>query len=293
MSKKLEIKPVHLVVIGITIIVLGVLIPSFFISAFSTIGLAVIIGTLILLSAYAFFAINLVKSKGKKTIKWLALPIILSLLIGGGFFANNKYNQYLADKIYTIKDVVEIDDFNFKIIDISKNTLPFNTQGVDLSALNCDIIEYGFKWSKDGNSYTYDSSNPHEFYDSSDCNRYNNAREQAKKYVADYDSRMIITYQVDAIDTVQGKDLHIEVLPDSGRTIILNAGAGSGDDQYSFMWQIGKKDYVANPSSNFGGNLNKGLTRKGTVGFDLQKTEKVVDIIVRYHSNSRTIRINR
>ena len=139
----------------------------------------------------------------------------------------------------------------------------------------------------------YDTSNPNHFYDSSDCGQYNNDREQAKNYTADYDGRMTVSYQVEAKDTMHGKDLQLKVLPDSGRSVILNAGAGSGDKQYSFMWSLGKNDYIANPASDFGGDVNKGLTRKGTLGFDLQKTERVVDIIVKYQGNSRTIRINR
>lgn len=291
MSSKPKIKPVHLALVGLTIIILGILIPSFFISAFSTIGFAIIIGSIILLSAYLFFAINLIRSKGKKTIKWLILPIILVMLIAGGFFANNKYNQYLADKIYTTNDTIRINDLDFKVIDVSKNTLPFDTQGVDLNLLNCDIINYDFKWNKNGSGLIYDSNNPHEFVIPSDCKHYNEVRDQAKKYIANYDNRMTITYQVDAKNTVTGKDLHIEVIPDSGREIVLNAN--SDNNQYSFMKDIGKKDYIANPTSDFGGNLNKGLSRKGTVGFDLQKTEKVVDIIVKYHGDNRTIRINR
>jgi hypothetical protein len=291
MSKKLEIKPVHLAFIGLAIIILGVLIPSFFISAFSTIGFAVIIGSLILLSAYAFFAVNVVKSKGKKTIKWLVLPVVLALLVVGGLYANNRYNHYLADKIYTVGDTIRIDDFDFKITNVSKDVLPFTTQGIDLTILNCDNIKYDSSFN--GSTFVYDSSNPHEFYDSSDCSQYNSAREQAKQYVANYTARMTVSYQVAAKDTMYGKDLRIEVLPDSGRTVVSNAGAGSGDKQYSFMWSIGKKGYVANPASDFGGDLSKGLTHKGTVGFDLQKTEQTVDVIVKYHSQSRTIRITR
>ena len=95
MSKKLSIKPVHLVIIGLAILVLGILVPSFFISPTSTIGLSIIMGSVILLSAYAFFSVNVIKSKGKKSIKWLVLPVILALLVGGGFFAYNK--QYIQD----------------------------------------------------------------------------------------------------------------------------------------------------------------------------------------------------
>lgn len=116
MSKnKIEIKPMYIAFIGLVLIVLGVLIPSFFISAFSTIGFAVIIGLLLLLTAYMFFAVNMVKSQGKKTIKWLMSPFIIAMLIGGGFFANNKYNDYLNNKIYSVEDNVDFSDFMLKV----------------------------------------------------------------------------------------------------------------------------------------------------------------------------------
>lgn len=292
-DSKFKIKPIHLVFIGLTIIILGVLIPSFFINAFSTIGFAVIIGSLILLSAYAFFAVNLVRSKGRKTIKWLALPVLLGLLVVGGFYANGKYNEYQADKIYAVGDTVSLSTFTFKITDISEEPLSFNTKGINLARINCDSIEYGWDWNDAGMAIVYDASNPHEFSDFQECNKYNDNRKQAEKYAADYNGRMVISYEVVADSTVQGKNLHLELLPDSGRKVNLGAGAGTGDKQYSFMWSLGIKDYVANPVSDFGGDLNKGLTRKGTVGLDLKKTEQIVDVVVKYNGEARTIRINR
>lgn len=291
MSNKLEIKPTHLFVLGLTIIILGILIPSFFISAFSTIGLAVIIGLLILLSAYAFFAINLVRLKGKKTIKWLLLPLVIVLLLIGGLYTYNKHSQYLADKIYSVSDTVKLDSFDFKITNTSEDALTFNTKDIDMSLLNCEIINYDVNW--DSRPFSFDSSNPKHFYNHDECSEYNSDRDSANSYISDYDSKMTVSYQVEANDTMRGKDLHIEVLPDSGRTVVLNAGSGSGDKQYSFMWNLGKKDYVANPVSDFGGDLNKGLTRKGTIGFDLKKTEQTIDLIVKYHDQIRTIRISR
>lgn len=115
MSKKLSIKPIHLVFIGLAIIVLGILIPSFFINPFSAIGFSAIIGSTILLSAYVFFAVNLVRSKGKKTIKWLLIPVVLAVSVAGGLYAYVMYNQSLVDKIYSVGDVVRYPDFTLEI----------------------------------------------------------------------------------------------------------------------------------------------------------------------------------
>lgn len=294
-DSKFKFKPIHLIIIGLTIIVLGVLIPSYFVSVLSTIGLAVIIGLLILLSAYVFFAVNLVRLKGKKTIKWLVLPVILCLLMAGGFYASIKYNEHLEDKVYTAKEKVKLPGFMFKVTDVTEEPLPFSTKDIDPGLIECDSVKYGADLS--GAVPVFDTSNPHKFWLKAHCNNYNNDRkdilEQAKEYEDTYDSRMIIKYEVAANDTVRGKDLSLELLPDSGRKVNLRAETDASDRQYSFMRSLGVEGYVANPASDFGGDLSKGLTRKGYIGLDLKKTEQVVDVIIKYHDATRLIRIGR
>lgn len=268
---KLQIKPVHLVFIGLAIIVLGILIPSFFISPFSTIGFSVIIGSVILLSGYAFFAINLVKSKGNKTIKWLLLPVILGLLVGGGFFANYKYDQHLNSKVYNANETLKFSGFELKLLDVSYGNIPLDTKGINLSDRK-DCSKVSEK-------------------DMHDCDWYNWPRRNAQDYLNEH-TRATVNYEVVAKEAVNGEGLNIEVIPDSGRKIISEKLADSRDDTFSWAWVL-KLDYVANPNSDFGGDLNKGLTRKGTVGIDLKNTEQTVDLKVTYKGETRLVRISR
>lgn len=271
MSKKFEIKPIHLVLIGLVVIVLGILIPSFFISPFGTIGFSVIIGSIILLSAYVFFAVNLVRSKGKKTIKWLAIPVILALLVGGGFFASHKHQQYLNDKIYNKNETIKFSGFEFKVTDVKYSEIPLDTKGVILSdRKDCSKVS------------------EHEKHD---CDWYNWPRRNAQNYINEH-TRATINYEVMASESVNGKELNIDVLPDSGRKIEYNKGSESNDDSFSWAWVL-NLDYKSNPKSDFGGDLNKGLSRKGTIGIDLKNKEQTIDLKVTYKDETRLVRISR
>lgn len=279
-DSKFKIKPIHLVSIGLTIIILGILIPSFFISAFSTIGFAVIIGSFILLSAYAFFAVNLVKSKGKKTIKWLILPIVLGLLVVGGFYANNKYNEYQANKIYAVGDTIELPGFTFKITEATTQAVPLGLDDVNLAD------------RKDCTGLNRDSQEYH------DCDWYNWPRRNAQNYINNYD-RATISYELTAKSIVSADGFSISILPSSGREI--KTGSTDSGDEFSFLWVLGSElngdhrslEYQASPRSDFGGDVMRGITRDGWVGADLKKSERTYDVIVRYYGQTRIIRINR
>lgn len=275
MSKKTTIKPVHLVLVGLAIIILGILIPSFFINAFSTIGFAIIIGCLILLSAYAFFAVNLVRSKGKKTIKWLALPVILALLIGGGLFANYKHLQYLDEKIYSVGDTVKMQGFDFKVSKVDFSKVPLDTKNVNLSD------------RKDCNQVPKDEKG--------DCDWYNWPRRNAQDYI-NGNYRATISYEVTADnEPIQGHDVSINVLPDSGRELAYNVDESKqtgSNEEFSFLWVL-DLPYTLNPRSDFGGAVNRGITRKGTIGVDLKNSEQVFDVVVKYHGKTRVVRISK
>lgn len=271
LNKKPNIKPVHLAFIGLAIIALGVLIPSFFISPFSTIGLSVVIGSVILLVAYSSFAMNVIKLKGTKTIKWLVLPVILALLACSGVISYTKYQQHLNDKIYNVSDTVKFSGFNFKVTNVAYSEIPLDTKTINLSdRRDCSI------GSDD---------------DKHDCDWYNWPRRNAQNYINEH-TRATINYEVVANESMNGKDLNIEIQPDSGRKIIHNTGSDSYDDTFSWAWGL-KLDYTANPKSDFGGTLNRGLTRKGTIGVDLKNTEQTIDLKVSYRGENRIVRIAR
>lgn len=303
MSKKLEIKPVHLVFVGIAIIVLGVLIPSFFISAFSTIGFAVIIGSLILLSAYAFFAVNVVKSKGKKTIKWLLLPVVIALLVAGGFFAYRQYQHYLNDKIYTTNEAISLSDFTLTVSSPSYTTPPLNEPQEKIAAFGDintpeDCSKYPWlSWQTNGvdimslsyDDNAYEKAHPSARY----CEWRNDSRKKIQSYLAD-NKRVSIDYKITAKSTVDSKDIQVAVMLDSGRDATKPASQFDYDPLLSTRYYPAF-DYTYKPYSEtqLGGNINKDITRSQNVTFDVRNSEKTIDLKVSYKGQTRLVRLNR
>lgn len=303
MSKKLEIKPVHLVFVGLAIIILGILIPSFFISAFSTIGFAVIIGSLILLSAYAFFAVNVVKSKGKKTIKWLLLPVVIALLVAGGLFAYRQYQQYLNDKIYTANEAIGLSDFTLIVSSPAYTTPPLNEPQEKIAAFGDintpeDCSKYPWlSWQTNGvdiMSLTYDDNAYEKAHPSARyCEWRNDSRKKIQSYLAD-NKRVSIDYKVTAKSTVDSKDIQVAVMLDSGRDATKPASQFDYDPLLSTRYYPAF-DYTYKPYSEtqLGGNINKGITRSQNITFDVRNSEKTIDLKVSYKGQTRLVRLNR
>ncbi len=303
MSKKLEIKPVHLVFVGLAIIILGVLIPSFFISAFSTIGFAVIIGSLILLSAYAFFAVNVVKSKGKKAIKWLLLPVIIALLVTGGFFVYRQYQQYLNDKIYTANEAIGLSDFTLIVSSPTYTTPPLNEPQEKIAAFGDintpeDCSKYPWlSWQTNGvdiMSLTYDDNAYEKAHPSARyCEWRNDSRKKIQSYLAD-NKRVSIDYKITAKSTVDSKDIQVAVMLDSGRDATKPASQFDYDPLLSTRYYPAF-DYTYKPYSEtqLGGNINKDITRSQNVTFDVRNSEKTIDLKVSYKGQTRLVRLNR
>lgn len=305
MSKKLSIKPVHLVFIGLAIIVLGILIPSFFINPFSTVGFSVIIGSIILLSAYVFFAVNLVKSKGKKTIKWLALPVILALLVSGGLFANYKYQQHLNDKIYSVSEDINFSDFTLAVDNPSFSA-------VELTVPQDKVSRYGgLDVTEDCSKYPEDNDRPANhhnsatgqwvFYDEDEwerdhptkryCEWRNNSRKDLQAYIAD-NQRVSIDYTITAKNNVKSDDIQVTVVLDSGRGYKNPSTMFDHDPllstNYAPAFNYSHKTYS---ETKLGGDINKGTNRSQNISFDVRNSEKTIDLKVTYQGNSRIIRI--
>ncbi len=321
-NKRPAIQPVHLALTGLAVLVLGILIPSFFVSPLSTIGFSVILGSVILLSAYAFFAVNLIRSKGKKTIKWLTLPIILALLASGGVFANYKYQQYINDKIYTNEEAITFSDFTLNItsVDFEDIALPVDAMAVkefgDIEIdENCDSQskDGGWKYTGFGIAVGKDgwSQNAPSDYDA--CVKRNYSRSALRSYREDSD-RLNISYKLSAKDEVSTQDFKIQIMPDSGRNPYLKVDSlrnnqffkgstnrktedthnGVTRSAYNY-WNHheDKTSYTPHSSSSLGGNLNKGLNREAYLGVDVRKSEKNIDLKITYKDETRTVRISR
>ncbi|AGL62000.1 membrane protein of unknown function [Candidatus Saccharimonas aalborgensis] len=307
MSKKLSIKPVHLVVIGLTILVLGILIPSFFIDPSSTIGLSLIMGSIILLSAYTFFAVNVVRSKGKKSIKWLVLPVLLLLLVSGGFFTYNKYQQHLNDKIYSTSDVINFSDFTLSIKEPSFKT-------VEINVPQDKVSRYGdLGVSEDCSKYPEDNNQPEDYFNEATgkwvfhdeekwekdhptrryCEWRNDSRTSINKYIAN-NQRLTLNYELTANSNVDSSKISISLLPDSGRELKTDETHFDYDsllsDRYVPPFNYAYKPYS---QSDLGGDINKGITRQGEIKADVRNDEKNIDLKVTYNGETRLVRVSR
>lgn len=309
MSKKLSIKPIHLVFIGLAIIVLGILIPSFFINPFSTVGFSVIIGSIILLSAYVFFAVNLVRSKGKKTIKWLLIPVVLAVSVAGGLYAYVMYNQSLVDKIYSVGDVVRYPNFTLEITkaEIKPVDLPVSKKMTDKygginSKEDCEKVSKIRPNSMAAGRVIIEGAAS----DFNLCHRRNNSRDDINKYSSE-NRQLVIDYKLTASDTVETSGIKIELIPDSGRKLGERVNAFNGGylfeetdnffDHENIRYEFSSDfKYAPYHQSELGGNIGKGLERKAYLYTDVRTSEQTADFILTYTHNGttekRTIRIN-
>lgn len=309
MSRKLSTKPAYLVFIGLTVVVLGVLIPSLFIDPFSTIGLAVIIGSLILLSAYVFFSINIVRTKGKKMIKWSVLPIILILFVCTGIFSYVRYNQFLVDKIYSINDTIHYPGFKLRItkVEIKPASLPLDKSLIE---------QYGGLDEKENCRELSDKSNPVRELDISEnrfvttmsgasdrdkCKSRNNSRDEIKKYLSSH-KQLVIDYAITANTYVKSSGIKLKLLPDSGRNP-RDVATDLGTNEYLDGRTLDYKDlyahiveYVPYYQSKIGGDISKGITRRAYIYTDVLISEKTVDFMLSYNhggiTDTRTVRVN-
>lgn len=307
MSKKLSIKPVHLVIIGLTVLILGILIPSFFIDPSSTIGLSLIIGSIILLTAYTFFAISVVKSKGKKSIKWLVLPILLLLLVCSGFFAYNKYQQHLNEKIYSTNDTINFSDFTLSVKEPS-------FKNVEVKVPQDKVSKYGdLNATENCSKYPEDNNQPQDYFNESTgkwvfhdeeqwekdhptrryCEWRNDSRSSINKYIAD-NQRLTLNYELIANNNVDSSRINISLLPDSGRELKTDATHFDYDSLLSSRY-VPPFNYAYRPytQSDLGGDINKGITRRGEIKADIRNDEKSIDLKITYNGETRLVRISR
>lgn len=307
MRKKSEIKPIHLVLAGVTVIILGVLIPSLFISAFSTIGFSLIIGLLILTAAYVFFGVNTVKSRGRKTIKWLMIPVILLLLVVAGLYSNHAYQQNLNDKIYSINDKISFPDFGLEIDKPLFSTVEFSVPKEKVTkfgglGITEDCSRYPYlSWQTNGvnilsfdyNENTYEKEHPSGRY----CEWRNDSRKEINDYISKND-RLTLSYKINAKTNVDSTKIDISLMPDSGRIL------KESDKLFEYDPLLSEKytpafDYTYKPysSTKLGESINKDITRKGELRADIRKAETTVDFKVIYHKDggdiTRIVRVSR
>jgi len=313
-NSRFNIKPMHIILAGLAIITLGVLVPSFFINPYSTIGLSFIVGCIILLSGYAFFAVNLVKLKGEKTIKWLALPVIISLIVAGGFYGYDKYKQYNSDRIYTTNEVIRFDDLIFSVskaefqnVNLTLDNEFVTKHGLDTQE-NCNDLSRSNTWTTDilrGGEEIWGRQSGVSDYEV--CTERNKSRTAISKYLSN-NKRLVVTYKISAIRTVATKDFNIALMPDSGRNVAASMDWLNNEARWTHKiktdthrgvtrtvydsWTI-FPIYKAFSKTDLGSDVNKGLDRTGNVSTDIRSDERNIDIKITYKDETRIMRINR
>ncbi len=277
LQQKNGVRPQHIIMTGLIIVVLGTTIPLFFINPLSAMGFSIIIGLALLLVGYILYSINTVRKRGFKTIKWLIAPVIVAIICGGGLYFYHAYQQSIKDKIYSVNDKINMPGFEIKVTTAKSDKIPLDTKGINLNS------------RKDCTQVPADKKH--------DCDWYNWPRRNAQNYINEY-YRATINYQIIAQEPIQGQDIKIEIVPDSGRKIETDIN-NSEADTFSFLWPLGYEignselQYTPSPRSDLGGLINKGITRKGMISADLKKSEEVFDIVIKYRDETRVVRVNK
>lgn len=324
-QRRSKIRPMHLVLVGVGIVIIGTLVPSAIVNAYSTIGLSLMIGGLVLLSAYILFCVNTVRAKGASTIGWLLLPVLVVGLGVGGLYAYNQHQQYSANKVYAEDETVAFNDFKFDITDIRFEdvVLPVDPMATrDFGNIetdedcrnqskesNWDWTGFGIAIGRDG----WEKSAPSD-YDI--CTVRNDSRKVLREYKMD-NNKLSIEYRLSAVNEVSTKDLKVQVMPDSGRDPYgkvdrlnnnqffngstsrkaNNVYYGVTRSSYEFL-PNSDGDYVRTSYTPYdmpaiGGDINKGLDRFGKIVVDIRQSERSVDLKITYKDEVRIVRIDR
>lgn len=314
MGGNIKIKPIHLTIFGFLIIILGILIPSFFINAFSTIGLSLVIGLLIIVTAYILFFINTVIKRGKSSIKWLLIPIILIVISVGTFYLYGKYQQSLKDKIYSANETIEFKDFYF-------NVTKYEFKDIDLlidkdftskhninQQEDCSVLSTKKSWTAD----FYQGSRNSEWTksglsDSEVCNENNKSLKVTSNYLSNNKS-LAVNYKILTKNTISSKNIKITLMADSGRNLDDPLDELNVDGRWIYKkvnethQGITRETYGSSTlfpiyrqykKFDIGGDINKGIARSGSAGADIRNEERVVDIKISYQGESRIMRISK
>lgn len=263
-------------------------------------------------------------SKKKSLLKWILLGVAVILLGVGGYFGYKYYQDYQANKVYSVGETVGLSDFK---VDITKAEF----KSVDLPIDKDSVAKYGAldkhedcekqskentwwrAWDNDPNA-PWSQTGPSDF---NICVRRNNSRDIINEY-AKNNSQLVVDYKITAINNVDTSKLKIELIPDSGRklgeqvesfnanqffpngaqrkiTVPRVAGQVYTSDSYYDNGKINTftEPYEPYHTSNVGNDINKGLERTGYIYTDIRNTESNVDIKITYNGETRLVRITR
>ena len=255
------------------------------------------------------------KKANRKILKISVAIIALVVLIVGGFFGYKLYEKHLEDKIYSANDTISFPDFDFKVTkaEFKPVNLPIDQKTIEkYGALDkqedCDTFSKenrynmtgGLGWAKYGPS------------DYNICNRRNDSRDAINKYSSE-NKQFVVDYQITAKNDVDTPQVSIWLEADSGRNLAAQVDAFNANQFFEGgaqelvepigdapgLWYPDElpQKYIPLFKSELGGDINRGLTRKGYAYTDIRNTENSVDVKVTYKKDgkeqSRIVRVNK
>ncbi len=248
--------------------------------------------------------------KQNKVILAVILPIVLAATGVIGFFGYKMYEKSAEDKIYAPNEMVSFPDFDFTVTkaEFKSVNLPLEQKTIQKWG-GIDKQEDCEKFSKE-NRYNMTGGLGWAKYGPSDynvCNRRNISRDEIKKYTAK-NKQLVVDYTIAAKNNVDTRNISIFIEADSGRNLtdqvdtfntnqFFEGGAQElippiGDAPGEWYPDELPQKYKPFHKSALGGNINKGLTRKGYAYTDIRNDEHSIDIKITYNKNQvRIVRI--
>lgn len=255
--------------------------------------------------------------KKSSIIKWIIIGVAVVALGVGGFFGYKAYENYLANKIYAPNDNVGFPDFDvkvtkaeFKAVDLPIDKDTVKKYGAIDKKENCDTQSkentYWKAWSGDLNA-PWVKYGPSAY---NICIRRNDSRDAITKYSSE-NKQLVVDYTITAKGNVNAKDVSITLEPDSGRKLDAQVDAFNANQFFElgaqellapellinapgpvYTTEYSQK-YVPYHKSDIGGNINKGIVRKGNLYTDIRNSENSVDLKISYHGQTRIVRFTK
>lgn len=248
----------------------------------------------------------MIKAKRRNNKKPIIINVVAVVVViglgAGGFFGYKAYEKSQEDKIYSAGDVVSFPDFDFKVTKAE-------FKAVDLPIDQKTIAKYGAldkpedceKMSKAPTMEFFGSPEPMPYgpSDFNICIRRNNSRKDINEYSAN-NKQFVTDYEIVAKSNVSTSTLKIALVVDSGRKLDEQVNTFNGTQFFTetaqekmtisgvtmYTPELGYK-YIPYHQSDIGGDINKGLIRKGYTYTDVRNSENNVDIKVTYKKDGK------
>ena len=250
------------------------------------------------------------KSHKGSIAKWIVAGVVLVVLVVGGYFGFQFYQDYRANKVYSVNDIVPFPDFDVTVTkaDYKKVDYPLNDSIIKKYG-NLDNLEDCKSMSNEDTWLDTESLGwvQNGASKRTVCERRNEARNKVKQYINN-NRQLTVDYRIVAKNNLDTSKLKVELLPDSGRNlreevyidaILSNEGEGeiisvAGAPGPVYDFSVGRSSgYKPYNQSIIGGDINKGLQRTGYIYTDIRNFEKNVDIKITYKNQTRIVRISR